>query len=418
MRQIARMSAHMVQGFDFRVLGALLLVATLVAMATQRLRLPYSVGLVAAGLALAVVAPWSTPPLTRDLIFFVFLPPLIFEAAVQIPWPALRRELPLLAALVTVGVALAAAVVAAGMHWLVGWSWLGAAMFGVLIAATDPVSVIAAFKQTPVRPRLHLLVEAESLLNDGVAAVGFAILAAIALGGGATSGGVALDLARTVLGGVACGALVAVPLILLAGNVSDRLVEVALTYLIAFGSFLIAEELHCSGVLATLTAGLIVGNWGFLGSISDDGRESVLNHWEFVAFVVNSIVFLLIGGQGVAMPLGAVLGAASVAVALTLIGRAATVYPVTLAFARTRLRVPWRYKHVLFWGGLRGALALALALALPPQLAERGAIVTVAFAVVAFSILVQGMTMPWLIGRLRLRQGTSTVSTATGDVSG
>lgn len=390
------------QDFDFRVLGVLLLVAALVAMASQRLRLPYSAGLVLAGIALAAVAPWSMPAMTRDLIFFVFLPPLVFEAAIQMPWRRLRRELPLLGALVTVGVLLAAGVVTLGMHWLLGWSWLGAGMFGVLIAATDPVSVIAAFKHTRVAPRLHLLVEAESLLNDGVAAVGFAILAAIAVGGATSAGGIGVDLARTVIGGVVCGAAIAVPLIWLAGNVEDRLVEVTLTQLIAFGSFLVAEYLHCSGVLATLTAGLIVGNWGFVGPISDEGRRGVLAHWEFVAFSINSIIFLLIGGQGATMPILAVLEAAGIAVALTLAGRVATVYPVTLAFARSRLKVPWGYKHVLFWGGLRGALALALALALPPQVPERGAIIAVTFAVVAFSILVQGLTMGALIRRLGL----------------
>ena len=369
-----------------------------------------------------MLAPSITPPLTRDLIFLVFLPPLVFEAAIQMPWKPLRRELPLLAALVTLGIALAAGVVAAGMHWLIGWSWIGAGLFGVLIAATDPVSVIAAFRQTRVEPRLHLLVEAESLLNDGVAAVGFTILAGIAAGGAASTGAVTLDLVRTVVGGIACGAAVAVPLLLIANRTDDRLVEVALTAVIAYGSFLLAEDLHCSGVLATLTAGLIVGNWGFLGQISEEGRRGVMDQWEFVAFLINSVIFLLIGGQEITTSWDRVLEAAAIAVVLTLLGRAATVYPVVLAFARTRLRVPWGYKHVLFWGGLRGALALALALALPPQVAERGQIVAVAFAVVAFSILVQGLTMPWLIGRLGLRatvdQGTSTVSTASGNVSG
>lgn len=410
----------MVDDLNLPALGALLVVAMLVAIACQRLRLPYAAGLVVAGLGMAWLAPGSTPPLTRDLIFFILLPPLIFEAAIHIPWRPLRRELPLLGALVTIGIVLAALVVAAGMHWLVGWGWAAAGLFGVLIAATDPVSVIAAFKQIKVQPRLHLLVEAESLLNDGVAAVGFAILTAVAMGGGASAGAIGGQLVATIVGGIACGAAVAVPLILLAGRSDDRLVEVALTQVIAYASFILAEHFHCSGVLATLTAGLIVGNWGFLGSISDDGRHGVLNHWEFVAFLINSVIFLLIGGQSAGMPIAAVLTAAAIATALSLAGRAATVYPVTLAFARTRLRVPWGYKHVLFWGGLRGALALALALALPTSLPEREEMIAVAFAVVAFSILVQGLTMPWLIGRLGLRedQGTSTVSTAAGDVSG
>lgn len=383
----------------------LLLVAALVAMITRRVRLPYSVGLVAAGLGIALLAPGRVPPLSRDLIFFIFLPPLVFEAAIQIPWKPFRRELPLLSVLVTIGVVLAAAVVAGGMHWLAGWSWIGAGLFGVLIAATDPVSVIAMFKQTHVDRRLHLLVEAESLLNDGTAAVGFAVLLAIATGGSAGPGDIALRLVGTVLGGVACGAAVSIALVAIAGRTTDRLVEVTLTMLIAYGSFMLAEHLGASGVIATLTAGMVVGNYGFLGSISDSGRSGVLNHWEFVAFLVNSLIFLLIGGQEAGVQIGAVLAAAGLAIVLSLAGRAVAVYPLMLAFARTRLAVPWAYKHVLFWGGLRGALALALALALPKSVAERGEIIAVAFAVVAFSIVVQGISMPWLVRRLGLIAG-------------
>lgn len=392
------------QGFDFPTLGALLFVASLVAIAARRFGFPYSVGLVAAGIALALLAPGAAPPLTPGLIYFVFLPPLVFEAAIQIPWKPFRRELPLLAALVTFGVVLAAVVVATGMHVLLGWSWIGAGLFGVLIAATDPVAVIAAFKAMKVERRLHLLVEAESLLNDGAAAVGFAVLLAIAAGGGMSGGAIALDVAKTVIGGILAGAVVALPLIVIAGRTSDRLVEVTLTMLIAYGSFLLAEHFHASGVLATLTAGLIVGNYGFLGSISDDGRSGVLHHWEFVAFLVNSLIFILIGGREAEMPFAAVIEAAVIATVLALAGRAAAVYPVMAAFARTRLRVPWAYQHVLFWGGLRGALALALALNVPAEIPERNTIIVVAFAVVAFSIFVQGLTMPWLTRRLGLQR--------------
>jgi CPA1 family monovalent cation:H+ antiporter len=394
------------QGFDFPTLGALLFVASLVAMASRRFDLPYSVGLVAAGIALAVLAPGKSPPLTPDLIYYVFLPPLVFEAAIQIPWKPFRREMPLLIALVTVGVVLAAGVVAVGMHWWVGWSWLGAGLFGVLIAATDPVAVIAAFKTLKVQPRLHLLVEAESLLNDGVAAVGFAVLVAVAADGGSMGGGdIALDLVKTVVGGIVAGAVVAVPLILIAGRASDRLVEITLTMLIAYGAFLLAEHFHASGVLATLTAGLIVGNYGFLGAISDDGRSGVLHHWEFVAFLVNSLIFIMIGGREAEMPFLEVITVAAIATLLSLAGRAAAVYPVMMAFTGSRLRVPWKYKHVLFWGGLRGALALALAMAVPTSIPERDMIIVVAFAVVAFSIFVQGLSMPWLVKRMNLRRG-------------
>ncbi|TPG20594.1 sodium:proton antiporter [Sphingomonas koreensis] len=401
------------QGFDFQTLGALLFVAALVAMASRRLDLPYSVGLVTAGIALALLAPGVSPPLTHDLIYYVFLPPLVFEAAIQIPWQPLRREMPLLLALVTLGVVLAAGVVAIGMHLLEGWSWIGAGLFGVLIAATDPVAVIAAFKAMKVEPRLHLLVEAESLLNDGVAAVGFAVLLGIAASGTADPGAIGLNLLVTIVGGLASGAIVALPLIVIAGRTTDRLVEITLTMLIAYGAFLLAEHFHASGVLATLTAGLIVGNYGFLGSISDDGRSGVLHHWEFSAFLINSLIFILIGGLEATMPILAVIEAAAIATLLSLAGRAAAVYPVVAAFARSHLAVPARYQHVLFWGGLRGALALALALTLPASIPERGEIIVVAFAVVAFSIFVQGLTMPWLIRKLGLTQREG--GEATGD---
>ncbi|HEX4695137.1 sodium:proton antiporter [Sphingomonas sp.] len=392
------------QGFDFQNLGLLLFVATIVAIVTRRLRLQYSVGLVAAGIALALLAPGSSPPLTPNLIYFVFLPPLVFEAAIQIPWRPFRRDMPLLLALVTLGVILAAGTVAVGMHYLSGWSWIGAGLFGVLIAATDPVAVIATFRQVKVPDRLHLLVEAESLLNDGVAAVGFAILVGVAGGGAAGPGAIGLQLFTTVAGGVVAGATVAVPLILLAGRSDDFLVEITLTMLIAYGSFLVAEHFHASGVLATLTAGMIVGNWGLLGAFTTQGRASVLRHWEYVAFLINSLIFMLIGGREATMPILIVIESAVLAVALSLLGRAVAVYPVTLAFARSSLRIPWAYKHVLFWGGLRGALALGLALALPGTIRERDEIVVVAFAVVAVSIFVQGLTMPWLIGKLGLNK--------------
>jgi len=391
--------------FDFWTAGILLFAACLVAMLSARLRLPYAVGLVVAGIGLALLPGGVRWALTPELIFFVLLPPLVFEAAIQIHWRPFRRELPLLLALVTIGVALGAAVVAAGMHWLAGWSWLGTAFFGVLIAATDPVSVIAAFKATKVQERLHLLVEAESLLNDGVAAVGFAVLVAVASGGATDAPHVALDFLVTAFGGAATGALVALPLILVAGRTGDRLVELSLTMLIAYGAFLIAEHFHLSGVLATLTAGMIVGNYALPRWFTADGRDSTITHWEFVAFLANSIIFLLIGSHEVGLPWLQLLEAVGIAIVLAVAGRAATVYPIALAFAWTPLALPWGYKHVLFWGGLRGALALALALALPVSVAERDAIVTVTFGVVAFSIFVQGLTMPWLVARLGLLLG-------------
>jgi CPA1 family monovalent cation:H+ antiporter len=387
---------------DFPLLGLFLFVACLVAMITRRLKLPYSAGLVAAGFLLAVLPVAPTLRLTPELIFTIFLPPLIFEAAIQIPWAALRRELPLLLVLVTIGVLLAAAVVAAGMHYLLGWSWLGAAFFAILVAATDPVSVIAMFKDVPVEPRLNLLVEAESLLNDGVAAVVFAVLVAIAGGGAVSTPFVGGKFLLIAFGGIAAGVLVTIPLLLLAGRTRDRLVEITLTTLAAFGSFLLAENFHVSGVLAGLTAGLLVGNVGWMGSISDTSRPNVLSSWEYAAFLANSFIFILIGMAEGGTPLVPVLEAAAAAILLALAGRAATIYPVAFLFRRGPLAVTAAYQHVLWWGGLRGALALGLALAVPASVAERDQIIPVAFAIVAFSVFVQGLTMGPLVRRLKL----------------
>ena len=392
------------QDADFTTLGLLLLVASLVAMLMQRLRLPYSVGLVIAGMLLALSPYGHGLTLTPKLIFEVFLPPLLFDASIRIHWRPFRRELPLLLTLVTIGIVMAAALVATGMHLFAGWSWVAAALFGVLIAATDPVAVIASFKENKVDDRLHLLVESESILNDGVAALGFAILVAIAAGAEVGPGAILTSFVKISVGGVICGLAVAGGLLAIAGRTRDPMVEISLTVLAAYGSFLLADHFAMSGVLATMAAGILVGNYGWGKSITPESKPSLLAFWDYAAFLANSLVFILIGSTEAKLPLLQALPYAALATVLALAGRAVAVYPSSLAFARTALAVPWRFKHILFWGGLRGALALALALAIPHTIPERGEIIAATFLVVAFSIFVQGLSMPWLLARMKLIQ--------------
>ncbi len=167
-------------------------------------------------------------------------------------------------------------------------------------------------------------------------------------------------------------------------------------------SFLLAEHLGASGVFAALVAGVIVGNLGWRRAISENGRGHVLGFWEYAAFLANSLLFLMIGSHEAHQPLALVSGALAVVIALTLVGRAAAVYPIALLFRPTRLRLPGPYQHVLLWGGLRGAVGLALALAVPDSVPERGQIIVLAFGVVAFSIFLQGLTMPPLLRRWKL----------------
>jgi monovalent cation:H+ antiporter, CPA1 family len=383
-------------------LGLLLFVACLVAMLSRRLRLPYSVGLVSAGLALSVAPISSEVPLTPELIFNLLLPPLVFEAALQLEWRRFKSELPLTATLAFFGVPSAAALIAAAMHFGAGWSWIGAGLFGMLIAATDPVSVIATFKEQKADPRLSMVVESESLLNDGAAAVGFGILIAIAAGQDATPAALLSSLTWTVLGALLAGASVAGIILLIAGRTEDHLVEITLTTIAAFGSFMLAEHFHASGVLATLTAGLIVGNVGWREAISEGARGHVISYWEYVAFLANSVIFLVIGIHEAHQPFALLSWPIGIAIAATMLSRLFSILPLSLLFERSSLRIDGRFKAVLFWGGLRGALALALALAVPASVPERLQIIVTAFAVVGFSVFVQGVTMPPLVRRLGL----------------
>ena len=371
----------------------MLLIAAVVAMLSRRLRLPYSVGLVAAGIFLAILPFAPKIALTKDLIFTALLPPLLFEAALFIHWNQLRRDFLVIVVLATLGVLLAASVTATGMHFLAGWEWLGSLVLGVLIAATDPVSVIAMFKEAKAKGRLLVLIEAESLFNDGTAAVAFGVVVALVSGRHLTSLEITATLLKTIGGGVLCGAAVALGALLLVGRTNDHLVEITFTTIAAYGSFLLAEHFALSGVLATITAGLVMGNFTSLGTISDRGKEAVQAFWEYAAFVANSFVFLLIGMHEAHQNFTMVWLPVVIAIVLVTLGRAVAIYPCCHLFSRSSLRVSMKHQHVLFWGGLRGALALALALGLPPEVPKREEIITISFAVVAFSVFVQGLTM-------------------------
>lgn len=378
----------------------LLLIAAVVAMLTRRLRLPYSVGLVAAGIALALSPFAPRISFTKELIFDLLLPPLLFEAVFYLRWNQLRRELPVILTLASAGVVLSGAVTAAGMHYLARWEWPSALVFGSLIAATDPVSVIATFREANVHGRLRLLIEAESLLNDGTAAVAFGVAVLFATGHPLTAVNLTKNLLAVVGGGLFSGAAVGGVALFLTRRTEDHLVELTFTTVAAYGSFLLAERFHFSGVFATIAAGLVIGNWGTLGALSDQGREAVQAFWDYAAFVANSLVFLLIGMQVATQNFAAVWLPALAALVFVVLSRAVAVYPICLLFVRSDLRVTLRHQHALFWGGLRGALALALALGLPEEIPLRSQIIAVSFAVVAFSVFVQGLTIPPLLRRI------------------
>ncbi|MEO6750766.1 MAG: cation:proton antiporter [Opitutus sp.] len=385
---------------DIGRIEVLLLIAAIVAMMARRLHLPYTVGLTLAGAALAFAPLSFDLKLTKELIFTAFLPPLIFEAAIHLQWRELRRDAGVIATLATLGVVLAAGVTTLGLRFGAGWPWSSSVLLGLLISATDPVSVIATFKEAGVTGRLRLLVESESLFNDGTVAVLYGVALASTTGGMISAGGAAGSFFVVVAGGILCGALVGGTVLLLAGRTEDHLIELTFSTVAAYGSFFVAEHFRLSGVLATLTAGMLIGNIGHMGAFSDRGRSAVTAFWEYAGFVANSLIFLLIGIRLVAQNIFGVLSVASLVVALMLIGRALAVYGSCALFAGSGQRVSPKHQHILVWGGLRGALALALALGLPETVPLHDAIVSVAFAVVAFSLVVQGITMTPFLRRL------------------
>jgi CPA1 family monovalent cation:H+ antiporter len=385
----------------------LLAVAMVVAIIARRLKLPYTVGLVLVGLAIALARLETGAALTHDFIYYVILPPLLFEAALALQWRELRADAGVLLTLATLGTLIAAIVVAFGAAAIMHWPLPIAFVFGALIAATDPVAVIAMFKDNGVTGRLRTLLEAESLFNDAAAAILFSVAVGFAMQPTALDpAAIGANLAWSMAGGALIGAVIGGAALGLASRSSEHLVEVALTVLAAYGAFLAAEGAHASGILATVVAGLVVGNLGVLSKrtdVSEKAKAFAIEFWEFAAFLANSAVFPLMG-----LAIGSTVFAPSIAlaliaiIALVLLARAITVYPLSLVFARTSQGVSMKFQHVLWWGGLRGALALALALSLPEALAHRAEIIQATFAVVAFSIIVQGLTMPMVMRRLGL----------------
>jgi CPA1 family monovalent cation:H+ antiporter len=385
-------------------LALIVLIGSIVAVVARRVKIPYTVGLVVAGLLLAVLRINFELQFSKELLFKMLLPPLIFEAAINIRWRELRKDLLPITVYATLGVLLSAAVTATLMHVAVGWVWPAAVIFGVLIAATDPVSVIAAFKDAKVGGRLRLLVEAESLFNDSTAAVAFTAALGLGLGQSFGLASTVFSMLWSVAGGIISGLIVGALALLIIGNTRDHLVELAMTTLAAFGSFWLADHFELSGILATTTAGIVVRNVTLFGRISEKGEEYIEYFWDFAAFVVNSVVFVLLG-VNVAYP-----GFASsaltilVAIAAVILGRAVAVYPCSTLFAWSSLKIKREHQHVMFWGGLRGALALALALGIPDSLPYRQEILTVTFGVVGFSVIVQGLTVSLLLRRGRGRR--------------
>jgi len=373
----------------------LLVAASLVAVVVQRIRIPYTIGLVIVGIIMPsdALGLSTATAMSPSIVLPLLLPPLLFEAAFALRWEHLARVSVAIGIFATAGVFLTAAVTGAVLMLVTHLPWSVALLFGALMAATDPVAVVALFQRARVAPELRAFVEGESLLNDGTSLLLVGALGAAVAGRVVEPALATIDFLRVALGGIAVGALVGLACSVVARGTNDFLVEATLSVVAAYGSYVLGQALHVSGVLAVVIAGSVLGNFGRGFGLSARTDEAIDLLWRFLAFVANSFVFLLLGlavvpsdlvGLGLLLPLG---------IGATLLGRAVVVYGIGGALARMTGVPPLAWRHVVFWGGLRGALPVVVAVAVTAEFELSSQFLNLVLGVVAATLIVQGLSL-------------------------
>ncbi|RMG14934.1 MAG: sodium:proton antiporter [Cyanobacteria bacterium J055] len=385
------------------VLSVSLSVATVSRMVSWVRQIPYTLLLVIVGLFLAF-EDVRLVNLSPELILEIFLPPLLFEAGWNLDWQKLKKDWVPVGLYAVIGVIISVV----GIGWVLAkfteLSLPIALLVGASLAATDPVSVIALFRELGVGKRLTVLMEGESLLNDGVAVVAFSLLLGVALGVEDFSTQVTIARFGIFVGvGVGIGSLIGFGISYLTQRFDLPLVEQSLTLVAAYGTYVVTEKLGGSGVIAVVTVGLILGNFGSRIGMNPRTRIIVSEFWEFLAFFVNSIVFLLIGDQVQFQALRENVHLMAIAILAVVATRAIGIYSlggVSNWLAKSDIKLS--EQTVLWWGGLRGSVSIALALSVPIALPERDKVIAIVFGVVLFTLLVQGLTTKTLLHRLGL----------------
>jgi CPA1 family monovalent cation:H+ antiporter len=393
----------------------LLIAVAVVAVLTKYIRLPYTIALVLAGIVIAFTPGMPKVVLTPDLIVTIFLPTLLFEAAYNLSFEHLREEFRFISALAIWGVVATVGLVAGLLIWWGGLAWQTALIFGAIVGATDPISVVATFRSLGVARRLTIIIEGESLFNDGSALVIFNLLLGVIVAGNFDLVSSLAEFIKVSVGGLGLGVAVGYLALAILEQLNDYLTETLVTLIAAYATFLGAEQFGVSPALAVVAAGLLVGNFGQQRAMSPTTRITVGLSWEFFGFMANSLIFLLVGLQVRTINLGSFGTITGLAIIVTLLSRCVVIFFfswLTRLINRPKA-IPFSWQLMLIWGGLRGSLSLAMALSLPVTLAsgelfpDRDKILVMTFGLIMFSLLGQGLTTTPLMNLLKLGRNQS-----------
>jgi CPA1 family monovalent cation:H+ antiporter len=361
-------------------------------------RVPYTVALVLIGLVVGLI-PKLPRAITPELVLYLFLPPLLFAGAWELQIDRLRRLWAPITLLATLGVAIGVTASYALLRFGAGASVEIALLFGAIVAATDPVAVLSVFRNIHVDPDLATLVEGESLFNDGTGVVIFrSILAGIAAGQGLHANAILASFAILAFGGIALGLLVGYVVSRITSALAKRLGwYVFVTVVLAYGLYILAEDIHVSGIMAVLTAGVVVSALARAKPALAEAVEETDRFWEVLGLLANTALFLLVGLSVNLAAIVAAWPAAGWAILAIVVGRAATVYGIAPLSALFGVRLNLQRQNALAVGGLRGALSMALALSLPSGLPERELLITMVFSAVVFTLVVQGLAVQFVV---------------------
>ncbi|MEY9095261.1 cation:proton antiporter [Paenibacillus sp. RC84] len=389
----------------------LLAVSMAVIAIAKKINQPYSIALVLTGLLLGLVrVPFleaaeafiTQSHMFQAIIISLFLPILLGDATLKLPFSHLKEQSSPVLALAFGGTLLSFLLIAFASYYLLGLPLVVAFTFGALMSATDPISVISIFKSLGVPKQVVTIIEGESLFNDGIAVVLFQIssvylLSYLEMGWAGAGSGLLLFL-QFALGGMAVGAILGVVFSQLIRFYDDYPLEIAFSMLLFFGSYFIAEHFHVSGVIAVVVSGLIFGSYGAKIGMSDKTFMNIHSFWDVITLIANSLIFLMIGLEIRNINFADKWGMIAAAIILVLLGRTVALY-ASVFFLKD---FPRAWKTVLNWGGLKGSLSIALALSLPQDFEGGEDVLVLTFSIVLFSLLVQGLTIRPLVVKLGL----------------